>query len=121
MKKKDQLSRVRTICTSLPGVTEKLSHGEPTFFIHTRVFAMCANNHHNDGHVAVWLPAAPGLQEALIGEEPETYFRPPYVGVSGWVGIELARVSDEVLAAHIREASELIASKVSKTARKRKQ
>jgi len=121
MKKKDPVSRVREICMTLPDVTEKLSHGEPTFFNRKGVFTVFDNNHHNDGHIAVWIPAAPGLQEALIGDEPQTYFRPPYVGVRGWVGIELARVRDEVLAAHIREAYDLIASKKSKTARKRKQ
>ena len=42
---------------------------------------------------------------------PETYFIPPYVGVRGWVGIELDRVSDEELAAHIHEAWQLIAPK----------
>jgi hypothetical protein len=113
------LRRVRRICMTLPEVAERISHGEPTFFLGKRVFAMSANNHHRDGHVAVWIPAAPGLQEALIEEEPETYFRPPYVGSRGWVGIELARVSDEVLAAHIRKAWELIASNTSRTARRR--
>ena len=111
------LKRVRKICLALPDVTEKISHGEPTFFVRQRVFTMFANNHHNDGHVAVWIPAPPGLQEALITEAPETYFKPPYVGPSGWIGIELARVTDEVLAAHIREACEFIRSKASKTRR----
>ena len=107
------LKRVRKICMALPDVTEKLSHGEPTFFVRNRVFTMFANNHHNDGHIAVWIPAPAGLQEALIQEAPSTYFRPPYVGSSGWVGIELSQVNDEVLAAHIREACELIRSKSS--------
>ena len=48
-----QLQRVRKICLSLPDATEKLSHGEPTFFVKKRVFAMFSNNHHSDGHVAV--------------------------------------------------------------------
>jgi hypothetical protein len=38
---------------------------------------MFAGNHHDDGHVAVWLPAAPGVQADLIEESPDTYFRPP--------------------------------------------
>jgi hypothetical protein len=114
---KTHLKRVRQICLALPDVTEKISHGEPTFFVRQRVFTMFANNHHNDGHVAVWIPAAPGLQEALISEQPETYFRPPYVGSSGWVGIELARVSDEVLTNHIAEACALIRKKASKSKR----
>lgn len=106
-----QLHRLRRICTSIPGVLEKISHGEPTFFTPKRVFAMFANNHHGDGHVAVWIPAGPGVQAALIEESPETYFRPPYVGVSGWVGVELARVDDEQLSALIREAFRLVGIK----------
>lgn len=106
-----QLNRVRRICTAIPGVREKLSHGEPTFFTPKRVFAMFANNHHADGHVAVWIPAAPGVQQALIEEEPETYFRPPYVGGAGWVGVELAQASDEQLGALIREAFRLTNAK----------
>ena len=50
------LRRVRRICAAMPGMTEKLSHGEPTFFVRKKVFAMFANNHHNDGHIAVWIP-----------------------------------------------------------------
>jgi hypothetical protein len=102
-----QLERVRRICASIPGTVEKVSHGEPTFFTPKRVFAMFANNHHGDGHVAVWIPAAPGVQAALIEEAPGTYFRPPYVGVGGWVGVELANVDDEQLGALIREAFHL--------------
>ena len=41
----------------MPETSEKLSHGEPTFFVRKKVFAMFANNHHKDGHVAVWIPA----------------------------------------------------------------
>jgi hypothetical protein len=102
-----QVTRVRRICASIPGIIEKISHGEPTFFTPKRVFAMFANNHHGDGRVALWLPAAAGLQAALIEEAPETYFRPPYVGVRGWVGVELSKVDDEQLGALIREAFRL--------------
>ena len=103
-----ELDRVRRICEAIPGTIEKVSHGEPTFFTPQRVFAMFANNHHGDGHVAVWLPAAAGVQAALIEEAPETHFRPPYVGASGWVGVELSKVGDEQLGALIREAFRLM-------------
>jgi hypothetical protein len=106
-----QLARVRRICLSIPGTIEKISHGEPTFFTPKRVFAMFANNHHGDGHIGVWLPAGPGVQAALMEEAPDTYFRPPYVGVAGWVGVELSRVDDDQLGASIREAFRLIATK----------
>jgi hypothetical protein len=105
------LQRVRQICAALPETTEKLSHGEPTFFVRKKVFAMFANHHHHDGHIAVWIPASPGIQEMLIEAEPEKFFRPPYVGVRGWVGVELDRIGDEELAFHLRAAWRLIAPK----------
>jgi hypothetical protein len=106
-----QLERVRRACLSLPEATEKLSHGEPTFFVHNKVFVMFANNHHDDGHIAVWLPVPPGVQLGLIGKDPRTFFYPPYMGVRGWVRIELDRISDDELAFYIQLAWELIAPK----------
>ena len=70
---------------------------------------MFANNHHNDGHIAVWIPAPPGLQATLLKTEPDKFFMPPYVGVRGWVGIELDAVSDEELGFHLCEAWRLLA------------
>jgi hypothetical protein len=107
----EHLRRVRQICAAMPECTEKLSHGEPTFFVRKKVFVMFANNHHNDGHIAVWIPALPGDQAMLIKESPEIFFRPPYVGVRGWVGIELGSIGDEDLAFHIRRAWRLVAPK----------
>jgi hypothetical protein len=107
----DHTRRVRRICVGMPGCEEKLSHGEPTWFVRKRVFVMVANNHHNDGHVAVWLPTLSGMQASLIAASPDTYFRPPYVGVKGWVGIELDQIGEEELAAHILEAWKIVAPK----------
>ena len=103
------VERVRRICAALPETWEKLSHGEPTFFVGKRVFAMCSINHHNDGHIAVTVPAAIGVQAALIEANPKKFYKPPYVGGAGWVGIELPRVKDKELALHLREAWRLIA------------
>jgi len=107
----DQIERVRRICLSLPGTWEKTSHGEPTWFAGKKVFAMFSNNHHDDGHVAVTVPAAIGIQEMLIRKSPRKFYSPPYVGCRGWIGIEVSRVSDKELALHIREAWRLIAPK----------
>jgi len=104
----EQIKRVRGICLALPGASEKLSHGEPTFFVKKRVFAMFADNHHHDGRLAVWIPAQPGEQQNLIASSPDIYFRPPYVGVKDWVGIELRRIGDDELGAHLTEAWKLI-------------
>ncbi len=106
---KDHLKRVRKFCLALPEVEEKLSHGAPTFFVKKKVFVMFADNHHNDGRIAVWLPAPSGLQEVLIANAPEKYFKPPYVGVRGWIGVELRKVKQQELALHIHEAWRLVA------------
>ncbi len=105
----EQIERVRRICLALPGTWEKVSHGEPTWFVGKKVFAMFSNNHHNDGHIAVTLPAAIGIQQMLINRSPRKFYRPPYVGVRGWVGIELTRINDTELAFHVAEAWRLIA------------
>lgn len=105
----EQLQRVRRICSTLPEASEKLSHGEPTFFVRKKVFAMFANNHHNDGRIAVWLPVPPGMQTMLIEATPAKFFKPPYVGGRGWVGIELAQMSDEELTYHLHNAYRQIA------------
>jgi hypothetical protein len=107
----DHLERVRRLCAALPETTERLSHGEPTFFVRNKVFVMFANNHHNDGHIAVWLPVPPGFQEGLLESAPQVFFKPPYVGTRGWIGIELERMSDADLAMYISIAWELIAPK----------
>ena len=105
----ERIERVRGICLALPETWEKISHGEPTWFVGKKVFAMFSNNHHNDGHVAVTVPAAIGIQEMLIKKSPRKFYRPPYVGVRGWVAIEIDRVTDAELASHIEEAWRLIA------------
>jgi predicted DNA-binding protein (MmcQ/YjbR family) len=84
------LSRLRAICLALPEAREKISHGEPAWFAGKgKVFAMLDNHHHGAEHVSVWLPAGLGGQEALIESDPKRFFRPPYVGPSGWVGVVL--------------------------------
>src|SRR5262245_1815856 len=106
-----QIGRVRRICGTMPECEERLSHGEPTFFVRKRVFCMFSNNHHDDGHIAVCLPAKEGTQAEMIAEAPETFYRPPYVGVKGWIGVELAQIGDEELTSLIRAAWRLVAPK----------
>src|SRR5947209_7880458 len=89
MPTRSPIDRLRKLCLALPDATEKLSHGEPTFFAAGRVFAMFANNHHHDGRIAVWCKAPFGFQEILVGSKPDRFFVPPYVGVKGWVGVRV--------------------------------
>lgn len=89
------LREVRRICLGLPEVTERLSHGAPSFFIRDkRTIAMFHDDHHGDGILGLWCPAFPGVQEELVETEPDRFYRPPYVGPSGWVGVRLDRSVD---------------------------
>lgn len=84
------LAEVRAACLALPEVTERLSHGAPTFFVRDKKsFVMFHHDHHGDGILGIWCAAAPGAQAELVETEPERFFRPPYVGHRGWIGVRL--------------------------------
>lgn len=83
------IERLRALCVALPEVEERLSHGEPTWFVRgKKSFVMLADHHHDD-RLAFWCAAPTGAQEAMVGDEPERFFRPPYVGPRGWLGVYL--------------------------------
>jgi hypothetical protein len=106
------VERLRKICTAQPDAVEKLSHGEPTWFAGKgKVFAMLDDHHHGAAHLAVWLPQPLGAQEGLIDADAERFFRPPYVGASGWVGVVLDTKPDwKMVAAMVRDAYLHVAS-----------
>ena len=104
------VARLRAICLSLPGVTEKIAWGEPTWRA-GRIFAQMDTHHHGADHLAVWLPARAGVQEALVEENPEQFFRPPYVGQKGWIGVRIDRRPDwRIVAGLVRDAYRTVAS-----------
>jgi len=99
------IARVREIALALDGASEKLSHGEPAFFVRGRVFANMDNDHHGSGHVAVWCNAPVGAQRSLVEADPGHFFVPPYVGKGGWLGIRVDReLPWSVIADLIRQA-----------------
>jgi len=90
----DPVSRLRTICLALPDTSEKMSHGEVAFFVDltaksSRQFVSVDDHHHGGDHLAFWCPAPPGAQEELIATNAGQFFRPPYVGHRGWVGVRI--------------------------------
>ena len=104
---------VRDICLSFPEAEAFTSHGAPTFRVRGgKVFAMFEANHHGSGRTALWLPAPPGSQEQNIATSKKHFFKPPYVGVRGWLGVNLdTGLSWDRVADLVREAFELVAPK----------
>lgn len=89
------LAKVRALCLAFPEVSERLSHGSPAWFIRgKKTLAMFVDDHHGDEILGLWCPAFPGVQEELVEQEPDRFYRPPYVGPSGWVGVRLDRKVD---------------------------
>ena len=94
-KPKAALERVRALCLSFPEASERLSHGQPTFFVQgKRTFVMFLDNHHGDGRLAIWCAAPDEMQALLVAADPERFFVPPYVGHRGWLGVRLDRAPD---------------------------
>lgn len=89
-------ARIRKICLSFPDATERLSHSMPNFYYkEKRAFlSLMIRGHHQNQFPHFWCAAGPGVQEDLIASAPEQFFRPPYVGGRGWVGVRLDRKPD---------------------------
>jgi hypothetical protein len=106
----DITERIRTLCMALPGVTEKLSHGEATWWAGARQF-VCMRDHHHDDRLALVCAAPPGVQHELVELEPTRFYPPPYVGSRGWLGVylDIADVDWDEVAAIIGDAYRVIA------------
>lgn len=101
----EALAKVRTACLALPETSERPSHSGPAFFIRSKkCFVMFLNDHHDDGRLAIWCAAPDGVQAEMVETDPERFFRPPYVGHLGWLGVLLPGVADAELGAICREA-----------------
>jgi predicted DNA-binding protein (MmcQ/YjbR family) len=80
------LERLRAVCLAFPEAVESGGVGDPSFKVRDKIFAM---QHRMDGRPSLWVKAPDGVQEMLVGAVPERFFRPPYVGHRGWVGLGL--------------------------------
>jgi hypothetical protein len=105
---------LRAICGRLPNVTEKTSHGELAWFTgggkRARQFATTWDHHHDERN-AVVMAAPAGVQDRLVADDPARYFRPPYVGSKGWIGVylDIGDVEWDLVELHIRDAHATIA------------
>ena len=103
--------RVRQACLALPDVTERLSHGECTWFVRDKKVFVQMSDHHHDDRLGFWCAAPAGVQAELVEQEPERFFRPPYVGAKGWLGVylDVADLDWTEIAEIVRDAYRMIA------------
>ena len=101
---------VRRLCLALPGATEKVTHGSPGFFAGRQFVMLWPDGHHDHTFPHLWCAADAGVQEAMVSMRPERFFRPPYVGGRGWLGVRLdRRVSRVELATLVEDAYRCVA------------
>jgi len=108
-----ELKQVREIALAFPEVSERLSHGAPSFFIREKkTLCNVHSDHHGDGRLSLWVPAPPGVQDEVVRTEPERFFVPPYVGHRGWIGLRLDVDPDwDEVAGILDDAYRLVAPK----------
>lgn len=108
----DRLEALRRICLAFPEVNERLSHGEPAWFVRDKkLFVTFADRHHDD-RLAFWCAAPEGAQESLVEANPGRFFRPPYVGHRGWLGVYLdVDVDWDEVALLVRDAYRVVTPK----------
>jgi hypothetical protein len=91
----DSVETLRRLCLALPGAVERASHGSPGFFVRDKKqFVSVDDHHHGVEHLGFWCAAPPGVQEELIAADADQFFRPPYVGHRGWLGVRIDRDPD---------------------------
>lgn len=85
----DPLSRIREAALELPETDERLSHGQPTFFVAGKQFAQFRNNHHGDSRTVVCVRVSSLDEQAMLLEaDPESYSKPAYL--PSWISINVA-------------------------------
>ena len=115
-----ELDRVRRIAHALTEVNERLSHGEPCFFVRDRrPLCYFHDNRNGDGRISLWCSSPPGVQEELVRAEPKRFFKPTPSArgtFSTWLGVYLdttgmAAADWNEIAAIIEEAYRNVAPK----------
>lgn len=107
------LDRLRRLCLALPEVTERLSHGMPTWFVRDKKTFVNWSTGHHDARPSFWCAAPPEAQLAYTANFPERYFRPPYVGHRGWLGVylDVPDLDWDQVAEHVQDAYRVVAPK----------
>ena len=99
-------STVRRIALTLPEAVEQETWGTPTFRVRKKIFVMFA-----EGQREAWLKSTHDEQRALTQTNPETFFVPPYVGPSGWVGVRFQTADRDEMRELVTEAWRMTAPK----------
>jgi hypothetical protein len=94
-----QARTVRRIALSLPETEERETWDTATFRVRNKIFVMFS-----DRERELWVKSNLDEQRALTQMDPDTFFVPPYVGPSGWVGVRIRTADHDELHELVTEA-----------------
>jgi hypothetical protein len=97
---------VRRIALSMPDAEERETWETATFRVRNKIFIMFSDKERH-----LWVKSTHDEQAALVAMDDETFFVPPYVGPSGWVGVVINRVDPGEMRELITEAWRMTAPK----------
>ncbi len=87
------VERLHELTAILPESTVGTTVHHPSIKVRNKAFTMYVGPG-RESKPAFWIKAGPGIQEELLAIGPDRYFKPPYVGPKGWVGVWLDRATD---------------------------
>ena len=86
-----ELIRLRDIAMGLPGVSERVSHGAPCFYVSRKALAYF----HSKTRLSFWCPVGDDYQSMRLFSQPDRFFAPT-TSQSGhfrdWIGMYLDAV-----------------------------
>ena len=101
-----QARSVRSIALSLPEAEERETWETARLPVRNQIFVMFS-----DRERELWIKSDFDEQRALTQTDPDTFFVPPYVGPSGWVGVRIRTVDRDELLELVTQAGRLTAPK----------
>lgn len=78
------LKKLRKACLRLPGATETVTFGHPTFQVQKKTFAVLEEY---KGELGICVKVGTLLQDVFL-KDPR-FFRTPYIGKQGWVTLRV--------------------------------
>jgi hypothetical protein len=97
---------VRRFALTLPEAEERETWDTATFRVRNKIFMMFSEQERE-----AWVKSTHDEQRALVATDPDTFFVPPYVGPSGWIGVVIRQVDRDEMCELVTEAWRLTAPK----------
>jgi len=87
------VARLHAWSAELPETVVGITVHHPSIKLKDKGFVMYVGTDRYE-RPALWIKAAPGVLGELLAVDPERFFKPPYVGSRGWVGVWLTGTTD---------------------------